>query len=824
MNILKSCTVIVSITVATALQASTYRTLNIPEKENEKVTKLILTGTDLSVRKLELRKFPNLRELDLSNTNLTRIDSEDIKWFGQLESLNLSDNPLLDLVAMLKLYPEKNKLKSLTARSNALLYLPMEVKVLTQLEVLDMSDNMLMYMPEHIKYLKALRHINLANNQLRTLPFGLMSCQKLEFLSVSGNIGISPESIVEVLNYVPVMEQVDISETARIPINVGLLKTKELIANNIASAEIPETMKDNEWLRSLSLSSVSGGLSLETLEAITALQHLEFLQLEWNKLKSARILISMTGLKVLNISNNELSPTKIDELRSSLENTDVIAGDQKFVSPEFKVDPPFDFLTIEAEQRTIKGSKGTKLVFESGTEIDIPAKSVLNANGEPYTGTITVKLKEYDDALEAFASGIPMSFEKDGEQVMMASAGMFDFQVEDESGNPLTIKPNVIEVRKTASSMDEDFAKWRMNDSLWELMPNYVDTRFNGQFINPFPYRVAGIGKAPQLRVPDIYMNRLEMKVKARRSKEQIEIQFQDLKQTFALRARKKKWQHAKDLTSSTWVWKGSDYDSTFRKLKKLERRVKYVNRGARRNIDRKGLHSHTSTIILNDAWLSADSESGDVFWLNLKVLEDTICLEVLPKVDIKDAYALQREMADIFIAMDKHRTKSHEKWQALDAAIDQETKAHEEKLKGYEEKARAAIKKRNPYTISKFRAFRLLATGACNIDRIMKVEEATDPMLAKTVDDSGKQLKYEKIYILDSRNNTVSTYRTNQTPRFSKTGVNAAIAVLKDNKLAYCKPEDFDNKTFGKYGSKLMLNVVDEHINIDQLRAMLYD
>lgn len=98
--------------------------------------------------------------LDMSNKGLTKV-SQDIFMQTGVTALNLSGNKLTGS-------------------------LPAEVRMLSNLTVLNLSNNTFTGVPAEIGQLSELRVLDLSNNPITGLPYELGNLQKLEKLDVSG--------------------------------------------------------------------------------------------------------------------------------------------------------------------------------------------------------------------------------------------------------------------------------------------------------------------------------------------------------------------------------------------------------------------------------------------------------------------------------------------------------------------------------------------------------------------------------------------------------------------------------------------------------------
>ena len=94
------------------------------------------------------------------------------------------------------------------------------------------------------------------------------------------------------------------------------------------------------------------------------------------------------------------------------------SGATAFVKPPLtKKNIPFEKFTINAEEQC-------KVINTNHTQISIPANAFIHADGTAVTGTVEVRYREMNDAVDFFLCGIPMTYDSGGTQYTFQSAGM----------------------------------------------------------------------------------------------------------------------------------------------------------------------------------------------------------------------------------------------------------------------------------------------------------------------------------------------------------------------------------------------------------------
>lgn len=165
---------------------------------------------------------------------------------------------------------------------------------------LDCSAKGIKKLPEAVKYLKNLTHVDLSYNELTDISV-LYSCTAVTYLNVDGNLlsDIKTSSFSK-LTQLSAAHNL-LSEMPDLSANKAL-KTVELSGNNI------ETVTSLSGLTALSYVNLSGNMitSADALGAFTmqSYENSAQLNISYNRLTDAGFTAAISGLKVLDISNN----------------------------------------------------------------------------------------------------------------------------------------------------------------------------------------------------------------------------------------------------------------------------------------------------------------------------------------------------------------------------------------------------------------------------------------------------------------------------------------------------------------------------------------
>ena len=348
-----------------------------------------------------LCNLKNLQYLDLSNNNVSII-SDSIGIFTRLEYLNLSDNNVekipenlglinnlcvLDLSEKSRLdfntfcYAFKDYTKSvilstensdeiydkkklfvkisgieinqsvelgiiqnlevLNLSNNQVSQLPSNIGELKNLKVLNLSNNQVSQLPSNIGELKNLEVLNLSNNQVSQLPSTIRELKNLKYLDLTGNHNIAISQICEIFkNYhknigittinkgyntgnlllIKISNQAKISPEISLPNKLIFL---ELIDNAIES--IPVFNYNSNSLTSINLSSNKITTIPYQLLKLDSLKSIDLSQNDISDLTNTDYSPNIS--KILNLTNNNISLEQFIYLKIQLPNCKIISDE-----------------------------------------------------------------------------------------------------------------------------------------------------------------------------------------------------------------------------------------------------------------------------------------------------------------------------------------------------------------------------------------------------------------------------------------------------------------------------------------------------------------
>ncbi|TND09552.1 MAG: hypothetical protein FD123_1143 [Bacteroidetes bacterium] len=136
------------------------------------------------------------------------------------------------------------------------------------------------------------------------------------------------------------------------------------------------------------------------------------------------------------------------------------------------IDPMIPGLSVNDTNYTVDAASGAKLDYFNGSQIEIPEGAFLDKNGQPVTGKVEIRYREYHDPGDIVIAGIPMTYDSAGERRHFESAGMFEI-VAMKDGEPLKISPSrPIKVRMVSHTDEPKFNVYYLDTAKknWEYI------------------------------------------------------------------------------------------------------------------------------------------------------------------------------------------------------------------------------------------------------------------------------------------------------------------------------------------------------------------
>lgn len=132
---------------------------------------------------------------------------------------------------------------------------------------------------------------------------------------------------------------------------------------------------------------------------------------------------------------------------------------EAFIRPPFpELDPEYTKFAFAAEQ-------GGTFSTESGTTLNVPPDIWKNAEGESVKGDITLKYREFHDAVDIFLSGSSLNYDTAGVQQVFTTAGMFELRAFKDSSEIFIKNDKKLEVKMASYKSDPDFNFYYLDEA-----------------------------------------------------------------------------------------------------------------------------------------------------------------------------------------------------------------------------------------------------------------------------------------------------------------------------------------------------------------------
>ena len=434
-----------------------------------KVRSLDLRAQSLTQFPDELKSFPNLNYLNLSSNVIDDIPYSSV-LLRSLTELDLSNNPGFNTIDLKGIGTSFPALKKLSFASSSVRYLSASISELKFLEELDISNNAIQYLPTELEDARALKRIDASNNRLED-AFWVKGLWKIQEVSVSGNPMLKLGDVGKALLFKDSLRVFEFTpgntrlELSSVYANITLNELK-VVGGNISEAEngickngtltkiiFDGTVISNperlfEWLNRFPNLETIEFRNMEIdgeLNRIVKVQEIRFVNctiVQKESLQKVHPRIAVVGVNSDISLNGYVGNSKIASTGEAITPTHT----EPLMSEAMRTNSLSPI--VEADQTVISIPAAEPKKIELGfSSYEIPGNAFLTSDGNVYTGEVTVKIKEYDNAIENALAGVPMVYRNGDANNVFASSGMIDFRAYDERGNELKPNPdNIIQV------------------------------------------------------------------------------------------------------------------------------------------------------------------------------------------------------------------------------------------------------------------------------------------------------------------------------------------------------------------------------------------
>ena len=216
-------------------------------------------------------------------------------------------------------------------------------------------------------------------------------------------------------------------------------------------------------------------------EILKAVKPTPFYKTGWftGAMASIIVIATIVGINYSNSNKN----TANNQTVSTAENEDT----PKEITQKSVIKSPVKGYEANYETYNIEGDKNEILNHKTGSQIRIP-KNALTKNGNPVSGQITIKYREFHDPVDIWLSGIPMKYDSSGIDGMLESAGMLELLAY-QGDELLEMDPKKpIQVEMACLSNETRFNQYKLDDKSGDWTYEGKDSIVKDDIQNDFTF------------------------------------------------------------------------------------------------------------------------------------------------------------------------------------------------------------------------------------------------------------------------------------------------------------------------------------------------
>ncbi|MBA2613422.1 MAG: OmpH family outer membrane protein [Bacteroidetes bacterium] len=184
----------------------------------------------------------------------------------------------------------------------------------------------------------------------------------------------------------------------------------------------------------------------------------------WWKSKKVRYSAVIAGITVI-CTISYLALFKNETKQNTTHETVITQNNNNQNIPTKKsfINEPSQNLKVNYTSYKINNAKGGELKHPSSSKIKVPVNTFVDKNGKDVIGDVTIEYREFHDAADIIASGIPMNYDSAGTKYNLESAGMFDIKGT-QNGEPVFIKKDKkVEIELASANSENKFNQYYLD-------------------------------------------------------------------------------------------------------------------------------------------------------------------------------------------------------------------------------------------------------------------------------------------------------------------------------------------------------------------------
>lgn len=481
--------------------------------------------------------------------------------------------------------------------------------------------------------------------------------------------------------------------------------------------------------------------------------------------------------------------------------TAVVTAQRDFY-PKSIATPPIPTAAIPFDKFSFSAQQAQQFSLTSGTTIDVPENAFLDKNGELITGDVQLFYREFNNSLDIFLSGIPMTIEMENGLSNLQSAGMFEllaFQ-EETAVYPNPDAPISVEMNSQTAADDYNLYEFEEAENTW------IETG-KDEILAPIPIiNRTGWGEVPMPQVSTSYV-RIQLKNKRYMryltGKKGIAFQL-DINSGKGRRIKwqtlnenglyfRKRYHEVQPLEPITWVTE--DFDrKAFKEFIYNYHQInwQFHSRFPLRKSTKLNFSSEELIANATRDFLIEPNFEQDNFSLHFISQTDTFTIAAYPYMGTSNAVVTQKRIAKFYKNYQKNLEKRKKEWAAIETY-------HARNLVNYEAAKEIEVEADQIKDTARSQVDNIIRRridvarfGWTNIDRLFKLLD--EEILVNVVAPASEEIHpITGIYVLDEKNNAVIYYQGNLI-EFVKKSTNSLVVLRADGAVGFVSNASFLN------------------------------
>lgn len=488
-----------------------------------------------------------------------------------------------------------------------------------------------------------------------------------------------------------------------------------------------------------------------------------------------------------------------------------------YYAPKFIIQPPMEIEAIHFQNYSISAQNSQTLNHSSGTKIIVPANAFVNANGKIVTGKVDIKFREFNNPLDIYFSGIPMTVERAGKKEFFQSAGMVELRAS-QNGQEVFPNPNVemIAIELTSDQLDDDFQMYNLDEASGEWIENGKDeVLWNSKDVLPkqSTQNDVSIQQSEALRIPiqpiipqsspayfyiDIIKYDKEKKWRrSKKRKKKLTFEIVCNKDSYGIKKSidslkiVKPFPELKAVKNIEWIYDGKNKKEVVNFLKKVKTTNYYY-----RNRD-----SSKTAYQLKDIIITPNIEN-DNYYIEFICHGIKKTIEAYPDFSTNSESVDQKRNITFYKKYKNKYQRRCKEWKNLEKIYKIKMTEYEAKLPAYEKELAAFQKVYKDINILKIlspqqrkngvtrRRMEAYTFGILNIDKLMP--KLNERLLVEFKHPDETPIKYSKLVVFDQTNNAMLSFYPGEKIRFDEKAKNSLLVVIGNDLGAVINVNDF--------------------------------